>query len=209
MTVDNKATFFARLEPRLAPSDLVRVRAAYYLAKYGHRAQTRKEKDIEGQPLRYFEHLRRVAINMMDEVGCYDPDLIITCLLHDTLEDTDDIDANIIEQFFGKDVARRVKMLTKTKNDNYIERLKTADEETILVKACDRLDNLRYLKEAPFEFQKKQFEETIKFYMPIFKKNYIQDPYILNYGMLLMKFQTILKLYPKLIFFKLRIVMKF
>ena len=167
---ENKATFFARLESRLAPSDLVRVRGAYYLAKYGHRAQVRKETDEFGKPLRYFEHVRRVAIVLMDEAHRFDPDLVCTALLHDALEDTDDIDGYVIEQFFGKEVARRVRLLTKDPKEGYVERLATADSDTVLVKACDRLDNIRSLSETSVEFQEKQVAETLNQYLPVFEK---------------------------------------
>lgn len=167
---ENKASFFARLEPRLAPSELVKVRAAYYLAKYGHRAQVRKETDGQGHPLRYFEHVRRVAIVLMDEADCYDPDLICTALLHDALEDTEDIDSAIIEQMFGPAVARRVRLLTKDPKEGYVDRLKLADDETLLVKACDRLDNLRSLGETTSAFRKKQFLETLETYWPLFRE---------------------------------------
>jgi hypothetical protein len=167
--VENKATFFARLEPRLAPSDLVRVRGAYYLAKYGHRAQVRKELDGEGHSLRYFEHVRRTAIILMDEAGVYDPDLVITALLHDALEDTDDIDALVIEQFFGFEVARRVRLLTKAPKEGYVKRLQGSDELTVLVKLCDRLDNLRSLG-GDEAFRRKQLDETKRVYLPLFEQ---------------------------------------
>jgi len=165
--MENKASFFARLETRLAPSDLVRVRGAYYLAKFGHRAQVRKELGEDGNPLRYFEHVRRVALVLMDEAKVYDPDLICTALLHDTLEDTEDIDAHIIEQFFGANVARRVRLLTKAKDD-YVARLQSADHGTILVKMCDRLDNIRSLDGTTEEFRARQLKETWDKYMPVF-----------------------------------------
>jgi len=164
---ENKAAFFARLEPRLAPSDLARVRGAYYLAKYGHRAQVRKEKDSKGARLRYFEHVRRVAIVLMDEAKVFDPDLVITALLHDALEDTRDIDALVVEQFFGAAVARRVRLLTKVPKKGYVERLWDADRETVLVKICDRLDNLRSLGDDK-AFRRKQIKETRDHYWPLF-----------------------------------------
>lgn len=164
---ENKYTFFARLEPALAPSEIVRVRGAYYLAKFGHRAQFRKETDPEGFPLRYFEHVRRVAIILIDEARIYDPDLIITALLHDTLEDTEAIDGAIIEQFFGTRVARLVRLLTKDPKEGYVERLKSSPD-ALLVKACDRLDNLRSLEGADPAFQRKQCKETREVYLPLF-----------------------------------------
>lgn len=174
--MENKATFFARVESRLGPSELAQIRGAYYLAKYGHRAQQRQEKDAAGKPLRYFEHVRRVALVLMDEASCYDADLICTALLHDALEDTDDIDAGIIEHFFGSNVARYVQFLTKETKAGakpgqplYLDKLTSAPAQVILVKACDRLDNVRSLKQCPKAFQEKQIQETREKYIPLFK----------------------------------------
>lgn len=171
MSEENKASFFARLEPRLAPSELTMIRAAYCLAKFGHRAQVRNEVDSAGEPLRYFEHLRRTAIILMDDVNVYDPELICAALLHDSLEDTDDIDTAIIEKFFGSKVTRIVKTLTKVQGapkDEYVKRLLHSDEDTILVKACDRLDNLRSLDSTTEAFKVRQLTETREQFIPIF-----------------------------------------
>lgn len=169
--MENKATFFARLENKLSPSELAKVQGAYYLAKYGHRAQVRKETDGDGNPLRYFEHVRRVAIAVMDECHQYNPDIICAALLHDALEDTDDISAQVIETFFGPAVARTVTILTK-RDDDYIARLFSISEndnqDVFIIKACDRLDNLRSLDEATREFQIKQLKETKYKYLPLF-----------------------------------------
>ncbi len=59
---ENRETFFSRLEPFLVPSQLLNIKLAYTLAKYGHRSQHRKELDINGEPVRYFEHVRRVTL---------------------------------------------------------------------------------------------------------------------------------------------------
>jgi len=165
--MENKATFFNRLESRLAPSGVLKVRSAYYLAKFGHRFQVRKEKNDAGEPLRYFEHLRRVAIILMDEAHVWDPDLICTALLHDSLEDTEDLDAGILEHLFGPEVARRVRLLSKVPKDGYLDRLRDADDHTLLLKACDRLDNLRSLEQADAEFRQKQITETAVKYLPL------------------------------------------
>lgn len=168
--IEDKATFFARIEPRLAPSDFVRVRGAYYLAKYGHRGQVRQEPGPDGNPLRYFEHVRRVTLVLLDEAKCFDPDLICAALLHDTIEDCEDIDAHVIEQFFGTRVARVVKLLSKVPVEGYLDRLSTAEPGVLLVKACDRLDNLRSLGPTPPEFQERQKKETREKYLPMFNQ---------------------------------------
>jgi len=157
--IENKATFFARLEPRMAPSDLYRVQGAYYLAKHAHRAQKRKEIDEEGEPLRYFEHVRRVAIVLMDEAHIYDPDLICIALLHDVLEDTD-ISVGVLEQLFGTKVAQGVVTLTKIPKEGYFERIQWADPTLRLIKLCDRLDNMRALPAEDHAFIQKTLKDT-------------------------------------------------
>jgi (p)ppGpp synthase/HD superfamily hydrolase len=55
---------------------------AYDLAKEAHRGQIRKDGE------RYFEHARAVALILMDECKIMDVNMIITTLLHDTVEDS-------------------------------------------------------------------------------------------------------------------------
>lgn len=55
---ENKGTFFARLEGMYVPSEILKIKLAYMLAKYGHRGQERKELDREGRKVRYFEHFK-------------------------------------------------------------------------------------------------------------------------------------------------------
>lgn len=170
--MENKETFQLRLMPYLSPSDLLDVKLAYCLAKFGHRAQVRKEL-TEGKPTRYFEHVRRVAIVLMDDMKIMDRDLIIASLLHDSLEDTHDLSAELLEHCFDSSVVRIIKMLSKVPKEGYIDRLSHCYEWQVLaIKACDRLDNLRSLMipENTIEFQKKQVKETREKYFPIFDR---------------------------------------
>lgn len=169
--MENKETFQARLRPFFSPSDQLDIKLAYCLAKFGHRAQTRKELTEEGKPTRYFEHVRRVAIILMDELKIMDRDMIITLLLHDSLEDTRDLTPELLEHCFGSRVTHMVKMLSKVPKEGYIDRLGNCHEwEVLTAKGCDRLDNLRSLMipENTVEFQKKQIEETRTKYFPLF-----------------------------------------
>jgi GTP pyrophosphokinase len=168
--VENKETFRVRLVPYFSPSDQLDIKLAYCLAKFGHRAQTRNEM-TDGKPTRYFEHVRRVSIILMDEMKVYDRDMIIACLLHDSLEDTRDLTPELIEHSFGSRVVQMVKMLSKCPKEGYIDRLRECHKwEILAVKACDRLDNLRSLMipENTLEFQKKQIAETKDKYFSIF-----------------------------------------
>lgn len=168
---ENRESFFARLEPVLAPSAMLDVQLAYTLSKYGHRAQVRKELDPNGDPMRYFEHPRRVALTLIDEVKIIDPDAIIAALLHDGPEDTRDLTPQMIEHCFGTRVARTVKILSKTPKDGYIERFSACTMwEPYVVKGCDRLDNLRSLPGTTIEFRKRQVAETREKYYPLFDR---------------------------------------
>ncbi len=172
MVTENKHTFCLRVRPIFAPSDTLDVKLAYCLAKFGHRAQVRKEL-IEGKPTRYFEHVRRVAIILMDEMKIMDRDMIIACLLHDSVEDTKDLTPELLEHCFGSDVVTMVKVLSKVPKEGYIERLNACINWKILaIKACDRLDNLRSLMipGTTVEFQKRQIQETKDKYFPIFDR---------------------------------------
>jgi (p)ppGpp synthase/HD superfamily hydrolase len=170
--MENKETFQARIQPYFSPSDQLDVKLAYCLAKFGHRAQTRKEL-TDGKPTRYFEHVRRVAIVMMDEMKIMDKDMIISCLLHDAVEDTHDLTPELLEHCFGNDVISMVKLLSKVPKEGYIERISNCNNWKVLaIKACDRVDNLRSLMVpgTELEFQKKQIKETKEKYFPVFDK---------------------------------------
>jgi len=170
--MENKETFQARLQPYFSPSDQLDIKLAYCLAKFGHRAQTRKEL-TEGKPTRYFEHVRRVAIVLMDEMKIMDRDMIITALLHDSIEDTHDLTPELLEHCFGPDVVSMIKLLSKVPKEGYIDRLTNSHNWKVLtIKACDRLDNLRSLMVpgTTLEFQKRQIEETKTKYFPLFDK---------------------------------------
>ncbi len=54
----NRETFFDTIHTLVDPSELIMVSHAYWLAKQVHREQTRDSGE------RYFEHCRRVALNL-------------------------------------------------------------------------------------------------------------------------------------------------
>lgn len=178
ITIENKESFQARIRPYFSPSHQMDVKLAYCLAKFGHRAQVRKEL-YEGKPTRYFEHVRRVAIVLMDDMKIFDRDMIIAALLHDSLEDTHDLTAELLEHCFGNEVVTMVKLLSKIPKEGYLDRLKNCHHwKTLAVKACDRLDNLRSLMVPgnTIEFQKKQIAETKEKYFPVFDQMLILTP---------------------------------
>jgi GTP diphosphokinase / guanosine-3',5'-bis(diphosphate) 3'-diphosphatase len=206
--IENKETFRARIRPYFSPSDQHQIYWAYITAKFGHRAQVRKEL-VEGKPTRYFEHVRRVAINLMDEMKIMDRDMICAALLHDAVEDTEDITPELIEHAFGSDVAAMVTLLSKVPKEGYHERLHNCKNWKVLaIKACDRLDNLRSLMipGTTREFQKKQVQETQEYYFPLFDQLLELCPPMYKEGIfkvrneiirLIVRYSTIIELQPE------------
>ena len=177
--MENRETFFARIQPFFAPSTIRDIELAYFIAKNGHRFQTRKELDEEGNPKRYFEHLRGAAINMMDVMKCMRSDTIIASLLHDCIEDTRDLTPEMIEHTFGGDICCIIKTVSKVPEEGYLERLHMCtDWRALAVKACDNLNNQETLttpgvyksKEAHLAFVEKEINKTCAYYYPIFDK---------------------------------------
>lgn len=172
---ENKGTFFGRLEGRFAPSEILKTKLAYMLAKYGHRGQERKERWADGQKVRYFEHVRRVALILMDTPEmdfAFTPEGVQIALLHDVLEDTEDVSAEMLEMMFGKDVVLGVMAMTKRKGLSTKEYQRGLMRHGIApwIKLCDRLDNMRHcrVEYVGEEFMIKQKVETREYWMEWF-----------------------------------------
>lgn len=174
MNKENYDSFFARITPWMAPSDIQNIQIAYLLAKSGHRYQKRNEIDDNGQPIRYFEHVRQVALYAIDELECKDANTIIVALLHDSLEDTKRITEQMIEHLFGKEVVSDVKLLSKLPKEGYYERLiKFGNNRVWFLKLIDRICNLREMNNATQAFIDKQVKETKEKILPIFDNIHI------------------------------------
>lgn len=173
---ENRKAFFDRIRPLLSYREYKMVELAYILCKEQFRSKRRKgEKDPKtGLPLRAFEHPRRVSLILIDEFGCVDYRMIIAAILHDADEDTRDLKVEAIEIWFDKRIAKMVRRLSKqefadgSKDLGYTERLiKYGDWKEIVIKCCDRLDNLRSLKGCDKKFIAKQVAETNEKYLEL------------------------------------------
>jgi (p)ppGpp synthase/HD superfamily hydrolase len=172
----NHATFSSMVLAIFCRTDAERIDIAYDLAKKFHKGQTRKsEKDDNGQPLRYFSHPRRVALRLLN-AGVTDANVIIAGLLHDSIEDTEEVRTvtRLIEMAFGEDVSLLIRQVTKIPKEGYLDRLSLGMERTqgraILVKMADRLDNLATLPLDNPAFVEKQMKETKQDLMPLFNR---------------------------------------
>ena len=82
--------------------------AASFAAR-AHHGQMRKDDKTP-----YVSHVFRVCLVIRDIFGFDDPRMLITALLHDTIEDTTK-DFDDVEKDYGQEIARWVAFLTKNK----------------------------------------------------------------------------------------------
>ena len=120
---------------------------AFLFAAEKHAGQTRKASTIP-----YIAHLMGVASLVLEFGG--DEDMAIAALLHDVVEDCGGKPMlKEVRRRFGSRVAKIVEGCTDSDTDpkppwrerkeTYIRHLKTADSETRLVSAADKLNNVR------------------------------------------------------------------
>jgi (p)ppGpp synthase/HD superfamily hydrolase len=120
---------------------------AFMFAAEKHAGQTRKASTIP-----YIAHLMGVASLVLEFGG--DEDLAISALLHDVVEDCGGLPMlKEVRRRFGSRVAKIVDGCTdsvtdpkppwRERKEAYIRHLKSADAETRLVSAADKLNNVR------------------------------------------------------------------
>jgi (p)ppGpp synthase/HD superfamily hydrolase len=120
---------------------------AFAFAAEKHKTQTRKASTIP-----YIAHLMGVASLVLEAGG--DEDLAIAALLHDVVEDCGGAPMlKEVQRRFGKRVAKVVDGCTdadtypkppwRARKEKYLAHLITADADTRLVSAADKLNNVR------------------------------------------------------------------
>ena len=156
---------------RVDPVDLTTVLGAFEMASSVHEYQRRNDSTP------YFWHLSRVASIVIRELGYNNGDVISAALLHDVLEDSDIITAEVIKYNFNAYISYIVEVLTKNihllgvqreqEDRDYIERMRFASVDCKVVKFAERLDNYRCLefgvKRNPFQY----IGETERDYYPM------------------------------------------
>ena len=100
----------------------------------------------------------------------YAIDLVIAAVLHDLIEDTRIIIANIQAEF-GEHVGHLVDLLTMNENienytEQYIANFQKAglSKEALIIRCADILDNMQYIKRLPPEKQELVKNKHIYFY---------------------------------------------
>ena len=170
-TVTDIDQLVKRVQSYNPDADVDLVCRAYEFSAKAHEGQTRRS----GEP--YLQHPLAVA-GVLTSLRS-DVPAIVAGLLHDTVEDTL-ATPEVIEQEFGKDIARLVDGVTKIGKiqfRNYEEKqaenfrkmvLSMADDiRVVLIKLADRLHNMRTLEHL-HEVKRQQIaQETMEIYAPL------------------------------------------
>lgn len=142
-------------------------------AEEAHDGQWRKS----GDP--YILHPCSVARILVEDLDVKDPEILAAALLHDTIEDVEEITVELIEKMFGPNVAAIVDGCTKITQSSRDRQTfyklvhqklfsgAAARLEVMLVKLADRLHNLRTLDALPRAKRQKIAAETLDIYAPL------------------------------------------
>jgi (p)ppGpp synthase/HD superfamily hydrolase len=163
--------------------DILEIKKAIYYAKKYHGNQKR----LSGEP--YYSHPLEVAYmlaehSIQEDKQYYRTDLLISSILHDTIEDTL-LTKEMIAKVFGGVIASQVENLTRIK----INRKITSEElvyslilqknkDLLIIKLFDRLHNVQTIEAKSPEKIKKIIDETIRVFLLL--STYLEMPQIKN-----------------------------
>ncbi|WP_136810527.1 HD domain-containing protein [Desulfosediminicola flagellatus] len=138
-----------------------------------HIDQWRKSGDA------YILHPCSVAKILVEEMDIAHPEILAAALLHDTVEDVEEITAEVVGNRFGAYVQAIVEGCTKVthvsgskqhnsqKTHRKIFSGAALRPEVMLVKLADRMHNLRTLQALPRKKRQRIADETIDIYAPL------------------------------------------
>ncbi len=149
------------------PVNINEITKGIYYAKKYHGSQMRQS----GDP--YYSHPIEVAYMVAEYTALnmpkyYRTDMIITSLLHDTIEDTT-LTEDMIGRIFGEQVASQVVDLTRVKSYGKISAAETLNilfqqkkDDVLLIKLFDRLHNMQTIgAKSPEKIQKIRKEKKL------------------------------------------------
>ena len=123
------------------------------LAFAADKHKNQRRKDADASP--YINHPIALANLLLNEAGVEDQRILIAAVLHDTIEDTDTTEQELVRHF-GKDVADIVLEVTDDKALPKAERKRLQIEHAAhisrrakLVKLADKICNLRDITASP------------------------------------------------------------
>lgn len=138
------------------------IERAYAFAKDAHSGQVRKSS---GKP--YVVHPTAV-FKLLKKVGVKDRNVLVSALLHDTIEDSP-ATYNIIVKKFNKDVGRIVKELSssmsgisKLGKPKYLaSKMTKMNSDALLIKLADRWHNIQDMGDMPSKKAKQYISQTM------------------------------------------------
>ncbi|CAG36634.1 RelA/SpoT family protein [Desulfotalea psychrophila] len=138
-----------------------------------HDDQWRKSGDA------YILHPCYVAKILAGEMDITHPEILAAALLHDTIEDVEEVTAEVVGELFGSYVQAIVEGCTKVTHVSDNKQLNSKRThrkifsgaalrpEVMLVKLADRLHNLRTLQAMPKRKRQRIADETLDIYAPL------------------------------------------
>ena len=155
------------------PNAIKMIEKSYKLAEYAHQGVYRES----GEP--YIIHPLNVAKNILD-MEIYDQSTICAALLHDTVEDNEEITLNDITGLIDKETSELVDGVTKMRGMSFSSKEElnnantrkiingfTKDVRIILIKLADRLHNMQTLEFKKPKKQKENAAETMGLFVPL------------------------------------------
>ncbi|MBI4669750.1 MAG: bifunctional (p)ppGpp synthetase/guanosine-3',5'-bis(diphosphate) 3'-pyrophosphohydrolase [Elusimicrobia bacterium] len=160
-----------RLKTYIEPLDPSIIEKAYDFSKNCHKTQLRASKEP------FFIHCLATANILLDLK--LDVASVCACLLHDCMEDSDVVYAEL-ENNFGKEIADLVDGVTKLDRLHFTDHAEfeaenwrktlialAKDISIILIKLADRLHNMRTIRFLGLEDQKRIAQESLALYASI------------------------------------------
>ena len=173
-----------KMSAKMITPNIPLIKAALELAIVGHKNQLRDD----GTP--YIYHCINTARILVEEFGILDIDMIIAALLHDLIEDVDELYRQLtspesLRALFGDNVANLVAGASKPRKTDprfasdserhkyFFDRIRYYKEKKewgvwlIFLKLVDRLHNMRNIHHCRPEKRARKIKETIDIYLPM------------------------------------------
>jgi (p)ppGpp synthase/HD superfamily hydrolase len=124
----------------------------------------------------YLEHLLETLEVLVRGAGVTDPDVLCAAVLHDVVEDTP-CTVDDVRLAFGDRVADMVRWVTKPEpaddadrkaaKESYLESLRHAPDDAVLVKLADRASNVQTLRNLGRARQREYYAQTVRYIIPL------------------------------------------
>ena len=154
---------------KFTSSEKENINKALTIMKASHKNQFRDEW------LPYYIHPLKIAFDIIRDWWSYEE--VICWLLHDVIEDDKDIDIDMLNETFWKNIIDNIITLSKKeltwnniKQDEYIKNLEK-NQTTINIKWYDRINNISSTYFSTPEKRERYIKETENFYIPFFEQH--------------------------------------